>query len=152
MCSAVTKNWPGSITIEVTERHIVAAYRRLGSAYLLDSDGMVMETCELTDVPDQLPIIIGFDVVSVNVGQKLAVRTSTQMEAYCEILKQIDVNDGITRIDLKTPTDIYIDTAYNVTLRVGDSSYMHAKIAAYRTDMAYLRQLNTAGVLDLTTP
>ena len=40
-----------------------------------------------------------------------------------------------------------------VTVRLGDSRYMQAKIGAIRTDMAYLRQLGkTGGILDVTTP
>ena len=44
-------------------------------------------------------------------------------------------------------------TTEGVTVRLGEASYMQAKIGAVRTDMAYLRQLGkTSGILDVTIP
>ena len=59
----------------------------------------------------------------------------------------------ISEINLSNPENIYLITVEGITVRLGNASYMQAKIGAVRTDMAYLRQLGkTSGILDVTTP
>ncbi|MEG0901849.1 MAG: hypothetical protein RSG96_06995, partial [Clostridia bacterium] len=59
----------------------------------------------------------------------------------------------VTEINISDPMNIYLITAEGITVRLGDSNYMQAKIGAVRTDMAYLRQLGkNSGLLDVTIP
>ena len=84
------------------------------------------------------------------------VRSEKQMEAYQAIISELSLqmySDQVTEINLANPENIYLITAEGITVRLGDSKYMQAKIGAIRTDMSYLRQLGkTSGILDVTTP
>lgn len=108
------------------------------------------------NLPAGLPVVTGFRVSNVNVGQQLMVRSEKQMEAYQAIISELSLqmySDQVTEINLANPENIYLITAEGITVRLGDSKYMQAKIGAIRTDMSYLRQLGkTSGILDVTTP
>ncbi len=150
------KQYPNVIYLYVEERKTVACMQWLGILYTLDEEGMVMSESTSSTPPAGLPVVTGFRVSNVNVGQQLMVRSPKQMQAYKEILRELRLQvyqNQVTEINLADPESIYLVTAEGITARLGDSSYMQAKICALRTDMTYLRQLgNTSGILDLTTP
>ena len=103
-----------------------------------------------------MPVVTGFRVSNISVGQQLAVRSQGQLEAYRVIMEELELQmyqSQVSEINLADPDNIYLVTAEGVTVRLGDANYMQAKIGAVRTDMAYLRQLGkTSGILDVTTP
>lgn len=141
-----------TISLYIAERQPIAAYRRLGMVYLLDAQGMVMGERELEAAPEGMPVILGFSVSGVNVGQMLSVSSAAQMDAFRAIMKEMKADDGILEVNLKDPADLYLETRDKITVRLGSAEYMHAKLAAYRVYLSYLRQMNTAGMLDLTVP
>ena len=150
------KEYPNTIYLYIEERKTVAAMQWLGVLYTLDSEGMVMAESVSATPPEGMPVVTGFRVSNINVGQQLMVRSESQMEAYRAIIEELQLQlyaSQVAEINLADPENIYLITAEGVTVRLGDASYMQAKIGAVRTDMAYLRQLGrTNGVLDVTTP
>lgn len=150
------KEYPNTIYLYVEERKTVAAMQWLGILYTLDPEGIVMKEESGSDIPAGLPLITGFRVSNINVGQQLMVRSAKQLEAYRVILEELQLQmyqSQISEINLSNPENIYLVTVEGVTVRLGNASYMQAKIGAVRTDMAYLRQLGkTSGILDVTTP
>ncbi|MCI5955543.1 MAG: cell division protein FtsQ/DivIB [Clostridiales bacterium] len=150
------KEYPNTIYLYIEERKTVAAMQWLGILYTLDPEGIVMKEESGSDIPAGLPLITGFRVNNINVGQQLMVRSAKQLEAYRVILEELQLQmyqSQISEINLSNPENIYLVTVEGVTVRLGNASYMQAKIGAVRTDMAYLRQLGkTSGILDVTTP
>lgn len=150
------KEYPSTVYLYIEERQTVAVMRWLGIQYTLDAEGIVMTEENTMSLPDGLPVVTGFRVSAVNTGQPLAVRSEKQLQAYRAIISELGLQlymDQITEINLSNPDNIYLVTAEGVTVRLGDSNYMQAKIGAIRTDMAYLRQLGkTSGILDVTIP
>lgn len=150
------KEYPSTIYLYIRERKTVAAMQWLGMLYTLDDEGMVMRTENSSILPAGLPVITGFLANHVQVGQKLVSRTQGQLEAYCEIMKELQLQlyaDQVSEINLANPENIYLVTVEGVTVRLGGYQHMQAKIGAVRTYMAYLRQLgNAGGILDVTTP
>lgn len=150
------KEYPNTIYLYIEERKVVAAMQWLGILYTLDEEGIVMDEKSASSVPAGIPIVTGFRLSNVSVGQQLMVRTQKQLEAYQTIMEELRLQlyaSQIAEINLSDPSNLYLVTVEGVTIRLGDASYMQAKIGAVRTDMAYLRQLGkTAGVLDVTTP
>lgn len=150
------KEYPGTIYLYIEERKVAAAMQWLGVLYLLDDEGMVMEQRNDSALPDGLPVVTGFRAGSIYVGQKLMLRSQNQLDAYCNIVSELEkqlYTDQVAEINLANPESIYLITREGVTVRMGDASIMRAKIGAVRTYMAYLRQLGKfSGVLDVTTP
>lgn len=150
------KEFPNTVYLYIQERKVAAAMQWLGVLYTLDEQGMVMAEKSTSEIPDGLPVITGFRVSNINVGQQLMVRSARQMEAYRAVIGELQLQlyaDQISELNLADPDNLYLVTAEGVTVRLGDAKDMRAKIGAVRTDMAYLRQLGTrAGILDVTTP
>ena len=150
------KEYPNTIYLYIEERKTVAAMQWLGILYTLDREGVVMEESTSTTPPAGMPVITGFRVSNINVGQQLTVRSEKQMDAYREIMEELELQmyqSQVAEINLADPSNIYLIMVEGVTVRLGDASYMQAKIGAVRTDMAYLRQLGkTSGILDVTIP
>ena len=150
------KEYPNTIYLYIEERKTVAAMQWLGILYTLDGEGVVMAESTSSIPPAGIPVVTGFRVSNISVGQQLAVRSQGQLEAYRVIMEELELQvyqSQVSEINLADPDNIYLVTAEGVTVRLGDANYMQAKIGAVRTDMAYLRQLGkTSGILDVTTP
>ncbi|MEG0742880.1 MAG: FtsQ-type POTRA domain-containing protein [Clostridia bacterium] len=148
--------YPNTIYLYINERETVAAMQWLGIGYTLDAQGLVMSEENGMALPQGLPVVTGFNVTNVNTGQMLMVRSQNQLDAYRSILSELMLQgyqSQVTEINISDPMNIYLITAEGITVRLGDSNYMQAKIGAVRTDMAYLRQLGkNSGLLDVTIP
>lgn len=150
------KEYPGVIYLYIEERNVAAAMQWLGVLYLLDDEGMVMEQRTDSTLPEDLPVVTGLKASNIYVGQKLSLRSATQLEAYQIIIDELEMQlyaDQVSEINLSDAENIYLITREGVTVRLGDSSQMESKIGSVRTAMAYLRQLGSfSGVLDVTHP
>jgi len=150
------KEYPSTVYLYISERESVASLQWLGLLYTLDKDGIVMSEDNTTALPSGMPTVVGLQVTSIRVGQKLEVRNQAQMEAYYQIVSELDLQiyqDQITEMDLSDTDNLFLQTASGISVRLGTSEYMRAKIGAIRTDIPYLEQLGkTSGVLDVSTP
>ena len=150
------KEYPSTIYLYIQERHVASAMQWLGMLYTLDCEGMVMTEASSSEIPQGIPLVTGMMSNGIVVGQKFSPRNAKQLEAYTRIMQELELQlyaNQVSEINLADPENIYLVTAEGVTVRLGDSRYMQAKIGAVRTDMAYLRQLGkTGGILDVTTP
>ncbi|MBN1777446.1 MAG: FtsQ-type POTRA domain-containing protein [Clostridiales bacterium] len=150
------KQYPGEVYLFVDEREIVATLRYLGIQYTLDIDGMVLEEYSAMDYRGEVPTVYGFNVSNATVGEFLSVHEKAQLTAYSAIVSELTIQryeDQIKSINVSDTDALSLLTKSEITVQLGSSDYMRAKIGAMRTDIAYLRQLGeTSGVLDVTTP
>lgn len=150
------KEYPNTLYLYIEERKPAAAMQWLGLLYTLDGKGMVMTEENAATPPAGMPVVTGLVANSVQVGQVLNLRTLGQMEAYCEIMNELELQlyaDQVSEINLADPESIYLVTVEGVTVRLGDYSQMRAKIGAVNSTMAKLRQWGEiGGLLDVTTP
>ena len=150
------KHYPGEIYLIVNERAIVATMQYLGIEYTLDIDGMVLDEYSDMNYPGEVPAVYGFKVASAIVGEKLSVRNDAQLVAYASIVSELTIQqyaERIKSINVSDPDALTLLTKDGITVQLGSSEYMRAKIGAMRTDIAYLQQLGeTSGVLDVTVP
>jgi len=151
------KQYPGTVYLVVDEREVVAVLQYLGIEYTLDIDGMVMaEYPDMDYDGDGIPVVYGFDIGSATVGQELSVSNSAQLTAYSAIVTELSIQrytDQIKSINVNSISSLSLQTVNGITVELGNSDYMRAKIGAMRTDIAYLQQLGEAsGVLDVTMP
>ena len=148
--------YPSTVYLYVEERYAVAVMRWLGNQYELDGEGMVMSESGDMALPEGMPLITGFRVTSAHVGQLLSVRSQKQTRVYHDLMEELDLQlcrDQVTEINLSTTDNYYLITKEGVTVRLGDGNYLRAKVGAFRTYMAYLRQLGkSSGMLDVSIP
>ncbi|MDD3336840.1 MAG: cell division protein FtsQ/DivIB [Eubacteriales bacterium] len=148
--------YPSTIYLYIEERSAVAVLQWLGNQYELDQEGLVMSQSSTMSPPASMPIVTGFRITNAHVGQKLSVHSTKQIEAYQEIMSELTLQlfaDQVSEINLSDSENIYLILNDGITIRLGDGSYMRAKIGAVRTDMAYLRQLGkNSGMLDVSIP
>ena len=148
--------YPNTIYLYVEERKPVAVMRWLGSQYELDAHGMVMSESDSMTLPEGMPLVTGFRVTAVHVGQTLSLRSQKQMDIYCQLLSELSLQeyaDEVTEINLSDTENLYLITQEGISVRMGDGEYLRAKVGAIRTYIAYFRQLGTdSGVLDVSIP
>ena len=148
--------YPSTIYLYVEERKPVAVMRWLGSQYELDAHGMVMSESDSMTLPEGMPLVTGFRVTAVHVGQTLSLRSQKQMDIYCQLLSELSLQeyaDEVTEINLSDTENLYLITQEGISVRMGDGEYLRAKVGAIRTYIAYFRQLGTdSGVLDVSIP
>ena len=150
------KQYPGEVYLFIGERQVIATMQWLGIQYTLDIDGMVLEEYSDMNYRGMVPTVYGFSVTNATVGEFLTVRAKDQLIAYSSIVSELTIQryeDQIQSINVSDPDSLSLLTKNNITVQLGNSDYMRAKIGAMRTDIAYLQQLGeTSGVLDVTTP
>lgn len=150
------KEYPNTLYLYISERRVAAAMQCRGDLYTLDEDGMVMSLEGSAAAPSGIPMVTGFDVSNVYVGRILSVKESGQLEAYCRIMEELRLQlyaDQVSEINLRDPENLYMVTVEGISVRLGDQSYMRAKIGSVRTCMGRLRQLgDISGALDVTIP
>ncbi len=148
------KEYPNTIYLYIEERKTVATMQWLGMLYTLDDQGMVMTEENSAILPAGLPVVTGFKASSVMVGQMLGLRDSRQLEAFQQIMYELEQQmyaNQVSGINLSDPENLYLVTIEGVTVRLGDAQHMEGKIGAVRTCMSHLRQLNVnGGILDVT--
>jgi cell division protein FtsQ len=152
----LVKKYPNEIYLFVDEREIVASMQYLGIEYTLDINGMVMEEYSDMNYAGNVPTVTGFSISNAAVGEYLSVRSDAQMIAYSSIVSELTIQryaNHIVSINVSDPEYISMLTTDGMTVQLGNSDYMRAKIGAMRTDIAYLQQLGkTSGFLDVTVP
>ena len=150
------KQYPGEVYLFIGERQVIATMQWLGIQYTLDIDGMVLEEYSDMNYRGMVPTVYGFSVTNATVGEFLTVRAKDQLIAYSSIVSELTIQryeDQIQSINVSDPDSLSLLTKNNITVQLGNSDYIRAKIGAMRTDIAYLQQLGeTSGVLDVTTP
>ena len=148
------KEYPNTIYLYIQERKTVATMQWLGMLYTLDDQGMVMTEENSAILPAGLPVVTGFKASSVMVGQMLGLRDNSQLEAFQQIMYELEQQmyaNQVSGINLSDPENLYLVTLEGVTVRLGNAEYMEGKIGAVRTCMSHLRQLNVnGGILDVT--
>ena len=150
------KRYPNEIYLFVDEREVVAIMQWLGIEYTLDINGVVLEEFTGMDYAGDVPTVYGFKISNAVVGEPLAVRSDAQLVAYSSILSELMIQryaSHVSSINLSDTDALTMLTVEGITVQLGNSDYMRAKIGAMRTDIAYLQQLGeTSGVLDVTQP
>ena len=128
----------------------------LGVHYVLDKDGLVMDETTGTELVGKLPVVTGIRVSSAHKGQFLTVKSQTQLDAYCKLIVELNLQNyasQVTEIRLNNPENVYLVTAEGISVRIGQPEDLMRKVRSLRTAMAYLRSLGEDdGVLDVSEP
>lgn len=148
--------YPNLVYVQVEERYPVALMQWLGVHYVLDKDGLVMDETTGTELVGKLPVVTGIRVSSAHKGQFLTVKSQTQLDAYCKLIVELNLQNyasQVTEIRLNNPENVYLVTVEGISVRIGQPEDLMRKVRSLRTAMAYLRSLGEDdGVLDVSEP
>jgi cell division protein FtsQ len=133
---AVTRSWPGTVRITVTERHGVALVRRDGAYWLVDPDGVVFQ--RLTARP-KLPLL---SVADVRPGSEPATAALAALRALPPALL-----GGVGSVQAPTPEQVTLKLTDGRTVFWGGA----ADSAAKATVLAALLH-RPGSYLDVSTP
>jgi cell division septal protein FtsQ len=150
------KDYPNTIYLYISERQAVTCLQWLGLLYTVDAEGVVIDERNTTDLPQGMPSVIGLSISTIHVGQKIEVRSQAQMQAYLDIVSELELQEyrsQVKEMNLSDTDNLFIQLTDGISIRLGTGESMRAKIGAIRTDVPYLEQLGkAAGVLDVSTP
>ncbi|MEF9895299.1 MAG: hypothetical protein RR843_05940, partial [Clostridia bacterium] len=106
----VIVTWPDTVELIVRERVACAVIDYLGTAVLVDEQGVAMQ--RLKSLPDAgLPVVTGLKVSSVNVGQILGSDVAGQLEATATVLKSLaraNLSGQVSELNVADLDNLYL--------------------------------------------
>lgn len=153
------KQWPNQVTLVVREREQFAYTEYNGIIYVMDSSAVVLEESgDLGAVPDMLRVT-GFDIMRANIGERLVLRRSAQMDFYrnlCVQLKVMDLTGVVRACNLARTESIYLTTADGFSVYLGDTTQLHEKLRAMTLVLDWVRDPEnggyTGGTIEVSQP
>lgn len=153
------KVFPNSLKLYVHERKPIARVQEMGVEYVLDEEGMVldrnMHTAEHDDY-ESLMFITGLKPKEMRIGQMTQAGTSTQLEIYRALIREVmlqGITSEIAELNVTDPENLYLITTDQYTAHLGNVEDLRPKIGTVRAVIAYLRQGGyQGGMLEANIP
>ncbi|MEG1813435.1 MAG: FtsQ-type POTRA domain-containing protein [Clostridia bacterium] len=150
----VTVTWPDTVELIVQERMPSAVVDYLGTAVLVDEQGVVME--RLKSLPDAgLPVVTGVNISAINVGQCVASDVAGQCEAMSTVLKalaQAKLLGDVSELNVADLDNLYLMMRGGLVVILGDKSAMQDKLLWMQSVSAQLAlEGKTTGKLDVSS-
>lgn len=153
------KQFPGSLTVYVTERKPVARVQQMGTNYYLDDQGMVLEKSYLrvnSGSPDDMVVVTGLKPKELLVGREVVASSVNQTKAYAALFEELEKQGWLSQVselNFGDPESIYLVTRDGYSARIGDTTRLRAKIGTVRAVVAKLREMGkTGGMLEASIP
>ena len=144
------KVFPNGLTLYIHERKPIARVQEMGTDYVLDEDGMVLERYAKSQNSelDGLMFVTGLKPKEIRVGQVIQAGTSLQTEAFRALVREV-ILQGITaevsELNVADPENLYLITNDKFTAHLGNVTDLRAKVGTVRAVTAYLRGEGSAG-------
>ena len=159
---AIEKQMTHTVNLHVRIRQQSMYLWHCGIIYILDNRGMVLEKYDVYQknpenmVTPDYPQVLGLDINYCEEGSTLRLNNDTQLSVYMNFARELTVmkmTDMVREIYLNDVNSIYLGTANGFSVRMGDSSRIHAKLRALQLVMEYLeREGQPVGTIDISNP
>ena len=152
------KEFPSGLTLYVRERSPIARVQEMGSVYVIDEEGMVLERVASSedDQYDGLMFITGLKPKEMRVGQVMQPGSTVQTEAFKALLREVilqGIASEISELNVSDPESLYLITTDKFTAHLGDTASLRAKIGTVRAVVDYLRKEGSdGGMLEASIP
>lgn len=150
---------PDTVTLTVREREADAVMYYGGINYTIDSHGMILEESYTMDSPKDLILISGISVAGSSgcaVGRTIRAENSAQLVVMREILVELKVlsaTDSVSKLMMSDLNNLLLETRDGYSVRLGDSTQLHAKLKAMLYVREALLQLGSGtGTIDVSSP
>lgn len=151
----LTIDLPNSVYIYVEKREKAVVLQWAGTLYELDGDCRVLNMHNTTVIPDDVPLVTGLEVNSIQVGKPLSLSNSRQLTYLKELIFELEIQDfksQVTVISLSSPEDAYLELANGISVRLGNGDNLRAKVGAVKGCMGLSGQMDGELVLNVTIP
>ena len=144
------KEFPSGLTLYVHERKPIARVQEMGSVYVIDEEGMVLErlTSSQDSQYDGLMFITGLKSKEMRVGQIMQPGSTLQTEAFKALMQEVilqGITSEISELNMSDPESLYLITTDKFTAHLGDTAYLRAKVGTVRAVIDYLRKDGSGG-------
>jgi len=145
--------YPSMIRIEVYERTplVTVLYNDVG--YVLDRDANILE--EITSDVFRYTNVVGLEIETPIVGQKLKVNNDYEIESLLNIIKNVNfplINEDVVEIDFTNINNIYMQTAQGFVVKFGQSKMVFEKAVWMDSVIDELANMGiNSGVINVTS-
>lgn len=152
------KEFPSGLTLYVHERKPFARVQEMGSVYVIDEEGMVLErlTSSQDSQYDGLMFVTGLKPKEMRVGQIMQPGSALQTEAFKSLMQEVilqGISSEISELNMSDPESLYLITTDQFTAHLGDISSLRAKVGTVRAVIDYLRKEGAGGgMLEASIP
>lgn len=147
---------PNRVVIHVRERTPVAYMNTNGIVYVLDASGMVLEEDRQGTMRPVLMRLEGLDVRTCRVGSRVDVNQQLQFDIYMTVsmeAKAMSLGEVNSALYVTDTNNLYLVTADGFTVRLGNSSRIHAKLRSMNlVREALVARGEHSGTIDVSTP
>ena len=149
----IAKDYPKTLVIEVEERTAAAVIPYAEQYLLADVHANVLEM--LSELPaEQYPVVTGFSIEAVNLGEQLSTQDSFKVNVYSEILTALqerELAEQIETIDLTDINNIKMRTREGLDIKFGQADKVADKVKMIKRMIPKLAASgDITGTLDVT--
>lgn len=153
----VEKQLPDKVVIQVKERIQAAQIKYCGILYTIDNRGMVLEESLNTDeLNPYLVSVEGMNIKTCRVGESVTLHSADQLKVYTELMVELKVMSALSMIeelDLSNMDNIFLVSRDGYSIRLGDTTRLHAKLRSMIMTMERLsRDGYQGGTIDVSAP
>lgn len=152
--NSITKQYPKTLVVTVTERRPVSVIPYADQYLLVDVNANVLEM--LTDSPaEPYPAVTGFAIDAINLGKQISTQDSFKLTVYTEMMNALEdkeIKDLMETIDLTDINNIKMKTRDGLEIKFGQSDKVTDKVKMIKRMIPKLAASggNTTGILDVT--
>ncbi|MBC5647322.1 cell division protein FtsQ/DivIB [Christensenella tenuis] len=150
---SITKEYPKTLVVHVTERQPMAVISASDQYLLADANANVMEM--IAELPaEPYPVVNGFVIDAVNLGKQISTQDSFKLTVYTELMNALtekEIKDLIETIDLTDINNIKMKTRDGLEIKFGQSDKITDKVKMIKRMIPKLAASGDAGgILDVT--
>ena len=146
----INRLFPNKVKITVTEGKVIGNIALAKGFAAIDETGKIME---ISDNPKVLPAIYGLTVKKSEVGQKITIDETTQLDVILKYIHQLNIQALATPYISVTldGDDIWAELENGVLVYFGDDSDLDYKVAAFAESLRSADDI-TSGWFDVSSP
>lgn len=143
--------YPDRINIAIEERREAAYVPKEGVLLAIDKESYLLHVITDTSQP-HYPIVFGLKMASFEVGQRLGVGDTFQLDALGRVIEQLSSSElQVNSIDMTWPANIVLQTADGFMVEIGDDTQLAEKFTlAVKAKEVILERGKSGGVLDVS--
>lgn len=153
---ALEKQFPNKLTLYVHERIPCANVTVIGTQYLTDETGYVLEKCDANMLDNGLICVTGLNVKRMSVGETLVPSSAEQLLSFYDVVAELQLQGCISQfseLNIADVENLYLVTVDGFTVNLGDRSNMRGKLLTVRGVLRHLQENGyEPGGLDATVP
>lgn len=147
--NSITKQYPKTLVVNITERIPEAITQHSDQFLLLDINANVMEMSPQQQ-EGQYPLVTGFAIDAANLGKQISTQDAFKVTVYTELITTMndkEIKDQIATIDLTDVNNIKMTTREGLAIKFGQADKITDKVKLIKK---MLPKVNASGEIDVS--